>query len=123
MHNSDMIRCVPFSYLLLLVKALTILDKVPRDPLRVRATHIVDDSFTSHFCQLENNAGVRRPPLEKGIGPAHPSSVLPGFGSKLPLPLYADVRLHMPMIAYIAEGTHRHHYPAWWAEDRSGAHH
>ena len=49
--------------------------------------------------------GCTDPPLEGGS--AHPISVLSGFGSKLPLPLYADVRLHIPM-------THTHGRPIGW---------
>ena len=48
---------------------------------------------------LENTDGVHRHPFEGGS--AHPGSVRSGFGSKLPLPFYADVRSYIPM-------THHH---------------
>ena len=42
-------------------------------------------------------------PLRRGVGAPHQCPL--GVGSKLPLPLYADVRLHIPM-------THHNGRPA-----------
>ena len=52
------------------------------------------------FRYLENTGGVHRPPWKGG---RRTPSVSSRFDSKLPLPLYANVRLHIPMTHHIPQ--------------------
>ena len=50
----------------------------------------IDGSSTPFFCSLKDTDGLAPTPLKESEGWA-PHQCPPGVGSKLPLPLYADV--------------------------------
>ena len=67
-----------------------------------RVASDIDDSSNSVFLLTRGHLWGAPTPLEEGAPHQCPLRV----GSKLPLPSYADVRLHIPMTHHIDAGLH-----------------